>query len=199
MFSIWNTNKLFVYYYMEKEYLTEKKLGEYLNIIFPNYKFIHNRSVPNSNCRYRPDYRNDELKLIVEFDGYTHYTSSKTVYVDQVKDEIYKDMGYNIVRIPYFIQMSSKVIKYLFNVNVKIEQSYPHGFIDEKVILPADYCEMGIRRFEGDLEYFKFISYDILESLTNKIENEFDYKACRVIPFSIKDLFVGFCTNIPIS
>jgi len=40
---------------------------------FPNL-FIHNKSVVNSiNKRFRPDYQSLNLKLIIEFDGYSHY------------------------------------------------------------------------------------------------------------------------------
>jgi hypothetical protein len=155
---------------MNNNYLTETKLGEYLKILYPKDEFIRNKCVPNSNSKYRPDYRNDNLKLIVEFDGYSHYTSSKTILSDIKKDRIFKSMGYNIIRIPYFIQISNGVTLYLFGkTSKKINQIYPHGFIDHKCIMPADFCELGLEKFKEDLENFFFIKNDILKSLENKI------------------------------
>jgi len=152
-----------------KEYLTEKKLGLILNDIFKE-EFINNKKVPNSSILNRPDFRSDILKLIVEFDGYFHYTSSKVILNDINKDNEYKKLGYEIIHIPYFIQISSNIIFNLFNVNYEYKQQYPHGFIDEKVIFPADFCEMGIDRFKNDLIKFYYVKNEIIKSLINKIE-----------------------------
>ena len=54
---------------MFHKHLNEKLLGEWLILLFPNHKWINNKSVPNSGIRARPDYRNDELMILVEFDG----------------------------------------------------------------------------------------------------------------------------------
>lgn len=151
-------------------YLTESKLKDYLKIIYPNHDFIHDKKVPNSGINNRPDYRNDELMLIVEFDGYLHYTQPSTIIADKMKDKIYSNMGYKIVRIPYFIQMSTLSISYLFDEYVNITQNYKHGFIDSKCILPAAFCEMGLCRYRlefGRLDYK--IKIDILDSIQDKI------------------------------
>lgn len=64
---------------MSNEYLTELRLGSILNE-YSQHKFIHNKFVPNSNLkRFRPDYRCDELSVIIEFDGYAHYCNSKQI------------------------------------------------------------------------------------------------------------------------
>ena len=133
------------------DYLDETKLGEELKYIF-KVDFIHNKTVPNSKCLKRPDYRNDVLMLIVEHDGDTHYTSPKRAYEDTVKDTIYNNMGYKIVHIPYFVQLSGAVVKKLFNMEYDKKQYYPHGFIDAKALLPAYYCEIGIKKFLNDLK-----------------------------------------------
>jgi len=53
-------------------------LEEYLAVIFPDTSdWIHDKSIKEINglkCNYRPDYRSESLKLIVEFDGIFHYT-----------------------------------------------------------------------------------------------------------------------------
>lgn len=150
-------------------YLIESRLGEFLKKLYPNHEFIHDKIVPNLGINNRPDYRNDELKLIVEFDGYQHYTSSSYILTDQKKDEIYSGAGYRIIRIPYFVQLSTDVIQNLFEIDFIINQVYPHGFIDKKAILPADFCELGIHRFKSDLERFSFIKQEIIQSLNAKV------------------------------
>ena len=50
-------------------YLTENNLKNILKEIKPEFTFLHDKSVPDSkNRRMRPDFRCDELKLIIEFD-----------------------------------------------------------------------------------------------------------------------------------
>lgn len=147
-------------------YLTEENLGVFLNIYFQQGKWIHDKSFIG---RLRPDYRNEFYKMIVEFDGYAHYTTSKRILVDKKKDELYSKEGYRVIRIPYFIQLSKYTIKKLFNININYEQQYPHGFIDNKCILPADFCYLGIRKFLNDLNNFSNIKDEIIESLKNKI------------------------------
>lgn len=147
-------------------YLTETTLGPTLKDLF-NEDFIHNKKFGN----FRPDYRSDSLKLIVEFDGYRHYSSSSNIVKDYQKDREFKNLGYKIVRIPYFVQLDSKIIKLLFDLNKEINNVYPHGFIDSKALLPADFCELGVNRFEDDLNItFKVIKNDITSSLKDKIK-----------------------------
>ncbi len=108
--------------------------------------------------------------LIIEFDGYGHYNQPDNILVDGLKDGVYQDMGYEIVRIPYFIQISKEVVNLLFDKDVNIEQVYPHGFIDSKSMLPAYFCELGIKRFQRDLDRFDIVKDDIIKSLDDKYE-----------------------------
>lgn len=153
-----------------KTYLTEQKLGEYLKVIFPNNEFVHNKQVPNSGIKNRPDYRCDELKIIIEYDGHRHYTQSKVGLKDLEVGEIWRNIGYRVIRIPYFIQLSSEVIDDLFKIDIEWEQVYEHGFIDDCCVLPADFCTVGLTRFHFDLQQFEYIEHDIIESLKNKIK-----------------------------
>jgi len=162
----------------KQNYLTEKRLGEILKQIFPNHQFIHDKQVPNSNIKNRPDYRNDTLKLIIEFDGHRHYSISKTILNDNLKDYTYKKMGYTVIRIPYFVQISKLTIFNLFNIKINFTQTYPHGFINIKAMLPADYCELGIKRFKNDIKTFHYIKNEIISSLKNKIKK---YKNTKLV------------------
>lgn len=148
-------------------YLTEIELGKILNNIY-NEEFIHDKCIDNFH-KFRPDYRSEKQKIIVEFNGYRHYSSSTVIMNDYKKYKILEDLGYKVIIIPYFVQISTLIIKQLFNIEYKYIQQYLHGFIDDKALLPADFCYLGIQRFEKDLIDFNIISNDIILSIKNKI------------------------------
>lgn len=152
---------------MNNEYLTEESLGVFLNEYFKDGEWIHDKCFLGKS---RPDYRNDRYMMIVEFDGYNHYTSTKRILSDNKKDDMYINNGYRVIHIPYFVQLSKDTVKNLFGVDVDIEQKYPHGFVDSKCVLPSDFCYMGITRFINDIRRFGFIKSDIVKSLDDKIE-----------------------------
>lgn len=159
-------------------YLTEGSLKYFLRELFPDSEIYHDKSVPGSAIKNRPDYRVEPNKIIIEFDGDRHYTQFKNIVTDTKKDKIYSSLGYKIIRIPYFVQFSCQVIKHIFNVDTLISnpdllkiQCYPHGFINDNAVLPWNYCEKGIERFLSDLARFDFIKQDILTSLSNKKED----------------------------
>ena len=154
-------------------YLTEKGLKQILLDLFPQDELICDRKVSGSiNARMRPDFRFPERKLIIEFDGYHHYSVAKRVLTDRDKDNDYKSLGYSIFRIPYFIQMSSNLLEMIFKKEINFRQVYKNGFIDEKAMLPADYCELGIKLFEEDLKRFEYCKKDIVDSLKIKIKEK---------------------------
>ena len=113
-----------------KEYLTESKLGNFLDTYYKDYVWMHDKAFISKK---RPDYK--------------------------------------VIRIPYFVQLNSPdVIKEVFNIDVSIGfNDYPHGFIDEKCILPCDFCSLGIKKFLNDLIRFNSISNQIIDSLKTKI------------------------------
>lgn len=164
------------------KWLHEKNLKGYLEKIF-NKEFIHNKQIPDSGLKYRPDYRNEELKLLVEFDGPRHYTSAKTVFLDKKKDKLYSDLGYKVVRIPYFIQIETRTIEALFGIKKDIPQVYPHGFNEKNVVLPADFCSTGILRFKKELDRFNNVFDDVKSTLYKKIEEAEDVDC--VLPESL--------------
>jgi len=166
------------------EHLTEKNLGLILTELFPNNDFIHNKGVPEANnTRTRPDYRSKERKLIIEFDGDTHYCKSNVIKSDFKKDIDYASIGYRIFRIPYFVQITTKMLKDIFDENIKWNQRFTHGFISPKVTLPADYCDLGIKRFKNDLDRFDYHAEDIVHSLKNKLKEKNDMEL--ILPDSL--------------
>ena len=53
--------------------------------------------------------------------------------------------------LPYWIQLDTATLAHFFSLDVKIEQSFPHGFITTK-LFPASFCELGIERFRAELQ-----------------------------------------------
>lgn len=134
-------------------------LEEYLAVIFPNKEWIYNKTCGVRNAAgnlIRPDYRCEELKLIIEVDGTTHYRYDEKIKTDIVNTKLYENAGYKVVRIPYFIQLSNKAIQTLFGVYV------PEPMFDEKVPSmgpkgknsPATLCELGIKRMAREFLAF---------------------------------------------
>lgn len=150
------------------KYLTERSLGDFLNVLYPDALWVHNKSL-NNQYKFRPDYVSEKNKIIIEFNGYRHYNESKAILSDYQKYNISKDLGYDVIVIPYFVQLETKTIKLLFKKDFKYELQYPHGFIDKKALLPCDFCYLGIQRFLNDIEYFNIIKEDIIKSLKDKI------------------------------
>lgn len=132
-------------------------LDEYLAVIFPNtHDWIHDSTIEGVKSRKRPDYRSESLKLIVEFDGIPHYTMPSNIIRDIENTKFYEELGYKVVRIPYFIQLSNKAVKTLFGVDVK-EQLF-----DETIPslgpkgrdAPAYLCGVGIERMAKEFRRF---------------------------------------------
>ena len=134
-------------------------LNEYLKVIFPDIDdWVHDKAlgltVNNKVCRKRPDYRSEKLKIIVEFDGIQHYTMPDRIQKDIINTQFYESLGYKVVRIPYFIQLTNKAVKYFFNVDVKepLFNENIHSMDKNDRNTPAFLCGAGILRM---IEEFK--------------------------------------------
>jgi len=135
-------------------------LEDYLKIIFPKINdWIHDKAlgmVGGTNFKSRPDYRSEELKLIIEFDGLQHYTKPDIIEKDIKNTERYKSFGYKVVRIPYFIQLTNKAVKTLFDVDVSEELF--DGKIPSLGIrcqnTPAYLCPAGLIRMAEEFKKF---------------------------------------------
>ncbi len=137
-------------------------LEEYLKVIFPKVDdWVHDKIVDGlekdgQQCRYRPDYRSEALKLIIEFDGIPHYTKPDTIETDYIKTKFYLDKGYKVVRIPYFIQLTKEAVKKLFDVDIDCELfdvTVPSLGIKGQNT-PAYLCPAGIKRMASEFKQF---------------------------------------------
>lgn len=135
-------------------------LNEYLKVIFPDIDdWVHDKAlgltVNNKVCRKRPDYRSEKLKMIVEFDGIQHYTMPDRIKNDVLSTKFYESLGYKVVRIPYFIQLTNKAVKYFFNVDVKepLFNENIHSMDKNDRNTPAFLCGAGVLRMIEEFKY----------------------------------------------
>lgn len=161
----------------------------YLEEIYPDYKWIHDKVLGNIDgvsYKTRPDYRCEEYKLIVEFDGIAHYTSPDQILRDYKNTEIYERLGYKVIRIPYFIQLTNQNVEKIFGVKVYTDL-FPVGVPSFSVELkntPAYLCPLGIERmarefksfpddYKTNIEYLKTIDKNLsgVDALENFYSN----------------------------
>ena len=137
-------------------WLTEAKLGDVLKIIFKDENIIHDKKLDLLNhSNFRPDYLLPNRKLLVEFQGYQHFTITKIACKDIIKQKAAIASGYQLIEVPYFVQLTKNVTIKLFNEQIdknlrklNFSNNFPHGFIHPKATLPYDYCSLGLRRFK---------------------------------------------------
>lgn len=168
---------------MIKEYLTEELLKNFLRER-SKLEFIHNKQILINGIRFRPDFRSTDNTVIIEFDGHHHYHVPERILRDSMMKSYCGDNGIKLIRIPYFIQLNSqKIIKHIFGDLVKDNSpfnDYPHGFIDEKAMLPNEFSTIGSTRYALELSNLpSSISEEIEESAIQKmsiLRERFKYK-----------------------
>lgn len=162
-------------------------LCDYLAAIFPSETFVYDAAIPLDIIRsrkpdaeykrYRPDARCENLSLIVEFDGVAHYQDQQVVLNDIQKDNYLANLGYKVVRIPYWIQLSNEMIKYFFDVDMPEEMcTLNKSFYSLDIesfdlnICPGNMSEAGRVRFIDELNSYPLavqhdVMYDLLHCL----------------------------------
>ncbi len=141
----------------EQTKLHRTGLDKYLAVIFPDvHDWVHDKSIGIINDKkysYRPDYRSEKLKLIIEFDGTLHYRNPKNILTDAERTKLYHSAGYKVVRIPYFIQLTNEVVRIMFGID--IEEPLFDSTIPSMSIFwentPAFMCSLGISRMAKEL------------------------------------------------
>lgn len=160
-------------------------LNEYLHVIFPNINdWINDKQIGQfdngEKSRRRPDYRSESLKLIVEFDGFQHYTNPDKILDDLEARKLYEKHGYKVVRIPYFIQLSNNAVKTLFGKDV-VEPLFDETFASFGIQgrnSPAYFCPAGIKRMQEEFKDFPEqleINKRFLESQNNPFLSGIEY------------------------
>ena len=135
-------------------------LNEYLTKIFPNVKdWVHNKEVgkflDGKKLRTRPDYRSESRMLIIEFDGVQHYSKPDVILKDARNTDNYKRLGYTVIRIPYFIQLTNSAIKELFGEVIKEPMfDVQYASLGASSGSPAYLCPAGLERMAKEFTRF---------------------------------------------
>ena len=141
--------------------------------------------LPDSRRRWDMAYEIQGHTTVVEFDGDQHYWDSLKIKVDTEKDSVARSLGYSVVRIPYWVQLTSETAEYYFGIRTQILQDFPHGFITTKVF-PASFSEMGISRFSREfLALPENTKNAVLSSLRDRAQ---DHGAEYVLPSSLRHI-----------
>ena len=169
------------------EKLPDNHMMSVLQRLYPNQEWKYNEylrddtgMVVNTKVgkRVRPGFICKELKMVIEIDGDNtirrgHYSKAEEVLNDQEKDKCYKAMGYRVIRIPMYVQLDQTMVKYYFGIDYE-KDLYPtchmHGFAHPQILLPADFCELGVERFEKEMTQFpESVRTIIIETLKERI------------------------------
>jgi len=169
-------------------FLDEFLLRFYVKYMYYDDEFVFNKKFYNYNIR--PDIVLKKEKIVIEYDGPTHFTNNETVLKDIDKDEIYKKHGYSVIRIPFFIELGLEEIQILFGkCEAEIASFYSSGFIHKNVVLPASFTERGLKRFRREIK--KYVKNENIRSrFWNTLINKFVEKESirAVLPPSLKFL-----------
>jgi hypothetical protein len=164
-------------------YLTESNLELFIKTNITS-TYIRDKKLEGANTSKRYDFILPDQNIIVEFDGSHHYTSSKVILGDDEKDKVAASLGYHVVRIPYFVQLDATMIQFFFCNVIKSSvqlfdfNTYKHGFIDSRAVIPADYCELGQHKFLKNLQdYPKSCTNAIINSLTTHVNKHCTFSA----------------------
>jgi hypothetical protein len=126
--------------------------------------------IPGTQKRWDMAFERNGQTIIVEYDGDEHYRNSLAIKSDREKDLIVKELGFSIVRIPYWVQLTNETFMHYFGFDpgTHIIQKFSHGFITT-VFFPASYCEMGIDRFANELNSLPIgVKNNVINSLIRK-------------------------------
>jgi len=166
-------------------YLTEKKLTDALKQLLGSSWGGTQLTVPGTRRRWDMWFHDGDRTVVVEFDGDEHYRNTLKIKADNEKDAVAREQGFKVVRVPYWVQLDTPMLKHWFGIDAVIEQAFPHGFISTK-IFPASYCAMGILRFERELAALpEVVREAVIKSLRDRGE---EHGAEYVVPMGIPTL-----------
>lgn len=168
-------------------YLTQQKLSEVLEAVVGPHAWRGGEILVAHGRRQRWDmvYENASGKVAVEYDGDEHYRNSLKIKTDREKDLLAAQHGFRVVRVPYWVQLTTDTVRHYFGFAAEIAQNFPHGFITTK-LFPASFCELGIARFRSELATLPdAVGEAVVESLRARAnEHGIEY----VVPTSLRQL-----------
>lgn len=168
-----------------EKFLTEQKLAAALRAIVGDGWRGLELPVGGTKRRWDMGFERGSVHVVVEFDGDEHYRNTLKIKADREKDAVAADASVQVVRIPYWVQLTSETFRHYFGFDAEIEQNFRHGFITTK-IFPASFCELGIERFERELRALPRNVVDAVRaSLRERAE---EHGEEFIVPRALRDL-----------
>jgi hypothetical protein len=125
-----------------------------------------------NNNRIKFDCINFDEMVTIEYQGNHHYQIVTNILRDDRKQKMAEDIGFTCVQYPYWLGIHPEYMNEL--LGGRIINNLPHipaGFISKDAILPANFCEMGITRFQNEVNNLpEHIQGEIINSLKVKLE-----------------------------
>ena len=169
--------------------LTNQTLGDLLSVffdkkieqskpdqtnIFKEFRVEYFDQTSQRKSHFIIDYflTHKETKIAFEYDGPEHYNNVNKIERDQRKKKKLSELGYKVICIPYYLQLTQDIAKHLFfeNFNVYSDSKYNaaveriYETLDEESMLahgwhttsetPANFVEKGIRRLLEEVEQY---------------------------------------------
>jgi len=150
-------------------FLTEEKLATALKELFAKEWLGTQIGMVGTKHRWDMSCRLGGVTAVIEYDGDEHYRNAIKIKGDRTKDAAAREAGYAIIRFPFWIQLDGVTLHHFFGISAIIHQSFPHGFITTK-LFPAFFCELGVARFQAELEALPPVIRDaVLNSLRDRV------------------------------
>jgi hypothetical protein len=167
-------------------YLTQQKLeAALLQVVGEAWQGSERRVIEGRKLRWDMVFRSREGSVAVEYDGDEHYRNALKIKVDREKDELAHAAGVQVVRFPYWVQLTTTTMKHYFGIDCEIAQDFPHGFITTK-IFPASYCELGVARF---LEEFRSLPSEVRAAVALSLRDRAEeHRLEYVLPSGLRPL-----------
>jgi hypothetical protein len=166
-----------------ESYLLQGKLETALIEIVGSERWLGRElKVPDTRRRWDMAYEINGNITVVEYDGDKHYYDSLTIKGDHIKDKIAGELGYKVVRIPYWVQLTNETLQFYLGLSANIIQNFKHGFVETKMF-PCSYSSFGVDRFENEINNLPIsVKASVLETL--KVKSD-EYGIEYVLPKSL--------------
>ncbi len=166
-------------------YLTEEKLANTLQSLVGAGWLGCQVKTGNGRSTWDMAYVLDGVTSAVEFDGDDHYCNTLKIKADRQKGAFATANNIRLIRIPFWVQLTTSTLSHYFHLNASIEQSFPHGFISTKCF-PASFCELGIERFCTEISAIPLdVRAAVIKSLRDRAT---DHGVEYVLPSSLRTL-----------
>ena len=153
--------------YYKSNKSVQKLISDFITVV--DNKYASARNLASASLRTKDETMSSQNN--VEFVTYDIINSFKFGLATELEClEKLKELGYKVVRIPYFIQLSNKVVKSMFGKDIDeplFDESIPSMGVKEQNT-PAYCCPLGIKRMAREFNCYPEQYRSNLKALQNE-------------------------------